>query len=72
MMAWTIIAAVGLVVGAALAVLLRHPGVVLYDWIATRANKALRQARPARLRESAEHRKPVSQAGQTVLGTARQ
>ncbi|MBO9328380.1 hypothetical protein GHR37_04500 [Achromobacter xylosoxidans] len=68
MMAWTIIAAVGLVVGAALAVLLRHPGVVLYDWIATRANKPLRQAR---LRESAERRKPVSQAGHTVLGTAR-
>lgn len=63
----------GAAAGILIAALLRQPGVLLYDWIATRA-AARRQAtfrkRQARIVEAAardaakaKHRRPVTQAG---------
>ncbi|WP_447919256.1 hypothetical protein [Achromobacter aegrifaciens] len=55
----------GLVACALAAALLRQPGVMLYDWIATRAGKrqaAIREAQ-ARVAVKSKQRRPATQAG---------
>jgi UPF0716 family protein affecting phage T7 exclusion len=67
-MSWLTLSIVLIVAAAVGAVLLRHPGVMLYDWIATRkahartrAALASPTARPQAV--SAEHTEPAALAG---------
>ncbi|WP_447577527.1 hypothetical protein [Achromobacter kerstersii] len=67
-MSWLTLSSVIIVSAAAGAVLLRHPGVLLYDWIATRkagtrtrAALAAPKARPQAA--SAKHAEPAALAG---------
>ncbi|MGE6917914.1 hypothetical protein [Achromobacter kerstersii] len=67
-MSWLTLSSVMIVAAAAGAALLRHPGVMLYDWIATRkagartrAALAAPKARPQAA--SAERAEPAALAG---------
>ncbi|MCY1538555.1 hypothetical protein D9M68_741020 [compost metagenome] len=60
MMAGILIGAAAIAAGALGAALLRYPGVVLYDWIATRSRQA---PRPVRAAAPGEPGKPASLAG---------
>lgn len=60
MMAGILIGTAVIAAGALGAGLLRYPGVVLYDWIATRSR---RTSRPVRTAAPGEQGKPASQAG---------
>lgn len=64
-MHWPMLVILSLVVCALVAVLLRQPGVMLYDWIATRAGKrqaTIREAE-ARVAVKAKQRHPATQVG---------
>lgn len=67
-MAWLTLIIVMMVAVALGAVLLRHPGVMLYDWIASRKVRARAQAVIPALKAhpqaaSAEHAEPAALAG---------
>lgn len=65
-MSWLTLSIVLILFAAFGAVLLRHPGVVLYDWIVTRqATSRARAAMPAPQAQPrpAEHAEPAALAG---------
>ncbi len=60
MTGWLIWSFVALAVAGVVTVLMRHPGAVLYDWLATRA----RTPAPASMKPRAEKKhQPVNQFG---------
>lgn len=62
MSSWLIWLSIALPAAGIVTALMRRPGVLLYDWLATRARSPAPAAAPKKLRADKDH-EPATQAG---------